>query len=425
MAPNRGRAARHAKMTGVNTPAADALLALVRALPAAGPLLAAVGDTAGVYLVGGAVRDLLRGEQPLDLDLVVERDEAADLAHRLGGTAQVHDRFGTSSVSRDDYRYDIARARRETYSRPGALPEVVPATLAEDLERRDFTVNAMAVSLGGPRPGALAAVPGAQEDLDARRLRVLHDASFLDDPTRLFRLVRYASRLPFAIEPHTRQLADEAVAGGALATVSGPRVGAELRLLAAEPDPLAALEHLRRLGLDAAIHPHFGLGLGDRALGDRALALLPDDGRRSVLALALASLRVPPRELGELLDRLAFDAAERETIVAAVQRAAELATALKLAELPSEIADAVAGASPELVAIAGALGPAAAAQRWLGSIRQLALEIGGTDLIEAGVAPGPAIGRGLRAALAAKRDGRAWGPEAELAEALRAAGDTG
>jgi tRNA nucleotidyltransferase (CCA-adding enzyme) len=416
-------------MASVNTPSAEALVALVRALPAAGPLLAAVGETEGVYLVGGAVRDLLRGGQPLDLDLVVERGEPADLAHRLGGTAQVHDRFGTSSVSRDGFRYDIARARRETYPRPGALPEVIPATLAEDLERRDFTVNAMALSLGGPRPGALVAAPGAEEDLDARRLRVLHDASFRDDPTRLLRLVRYASRLPFAIEPHTRALAEEAVAGGALATVSAPRVGAELRLLAAERDPLAALEHLRRLGLDVAIHPRFGLGLGlglgDRALGDRALALLPDDGRRSTLALALASLRVRPQELGERLDSLAFDAAERDTIVAAVERAGELAAALQRAGLPSEIADAVAGASPELVAIAGALGPAAAAQRWLGSIRHVRLEIGGTDLIEAGVAPGPAIGRGLRAALAAKRDGRASGRQAELAEALRAAGDTG
>jgi tRNA nucleotidyltransferase (CCA-adding enzyme) len=422
MAPHRGRAARRAKMAGVNTPTAEALVALVRALPAAGPLLAAVGETDGVYLVGGAVRDLLLGGQPLDLDLVVEGDPG-DLAHRLGGVAEVYDRFGTSSVSRDGFRYDIARARRETYPRPGALPEVIPATLGEDLVRRDFTVNAMALSLGGPRPGALAAAPDAREDLEARRLRVLHDASFLDDPTRLFRLVRYATRLPFAIEPHTRELADQAVAGGALATVSGPRVGAELRLLAGEPDPLAALEHMRPLGLDLAVNPRFGLD--DRELAGRALALLPADGRRSTLAVALASLGVPPRELGDLLDTLAFDAAERDTILAVVQRAGELAAALQRAELPSEIADAVAGASPELVAIAGALGPADAARRWFDSIRHVALEIGGRDLIEAGIAPGPAIGQGLRAALAAKRDGRAPEREAQLAEALRAAGGTG
>jgi tRNA nucleotidyltransferase (CCA-adding enzyme) len=372
--------------------------------------------------VGGAVRDLLLGGRPVDLDLVVEGDPG-DLADRLGGVAEVYDRFGTSSVSRDGFRYDIARARRETYPRPGALPDVTPATLGEDLVRRDFTVNAIALSLGGPRPGALAAAPGAFEDLEARRLRVLHDASFLDDPTRLLRLVRYASRLPFAIEPHTRQLADQAVAGGALITVSGPRVGAELRLLAGETDPLAALEHLRRLGLDRAVNPRFGLG--DRELGGRALALLPGDGRRSTLALALASLGVPPRELGDLLDTLAFAAAERDTILAVVQRAGELAAALQRAELPSEIADAVASDGPELVAIAGALGPADAARRWLDSIRHVALEIGGRDLIEAGIAPGPAIGRGLRAALAAKRDGRASGREAELAEALRAAGGTG
>ena len=169
-----------------------------------------------MYLVGGAVRDLLLGGRPLDLDLVVEGDAAA-FAASLGGELKVHDRFGTSTVTLDGFSYDIARARRETYAHPGALPDVAPAPLAEDLERRDFTVNTLALALAGDRAGELHSVPPALEDLDARRLRVLHDQSFIDDPTRLFRLVRYATRLGFEIEPHTRALAERAIAGGALA----------------------------------------------------------------------------------------------------------------------------------------------------------------------------------------------------------------
>src|SRR5205085_8110891 len=122
--------------------------------------------------------------------LVVEGDTRA-LADRLG-TARHHDRFGTVRVVLDGHTYDLARARAETYPQPGALPEVVPAGLEQDLLRRDFTVNALAAALGGAEPGALRAAPDAVDDLAAQRLRVLHDASFVDDPTRLLRVARYA-----------------------------------------------------------------------------------------------------------------------------------------------------------------------------------------------------------------------------------------
>ncbi|MGB8875681.1 MAG: hypothetical protein WCD11_05170, partial [Solirubrobacteraceae bacterium] len=280
-------------------PGRDELLDLVRALPAAGPLLASLDDRPGVYLVGGAVRDLLLGGVPFDLDLVVEEDAAA-LAAALGGRLTVHDRFGTSTVRLGGYAYDIGRARRETYAHPGALPEVAPAPLDEDLLRRDFTVNSIAIALGGDRAGELQTAPGALEDLKAYRLRILHDRSFIDDPTRLFRLVRYASRLGFEIEPRTRALAGEAIDGGALRTVSGPRVGAELRLLARERDPISALLGLRDLGLDRAVHP--GFGLADECLARRALELLPADGRPDRLVLGVASLGVPVAELPGLLD---------------------------------------------------------------------------------------------------------------------------
>jgi tRNA nucleotidyltransferase (CCA-adding enzyme) len=332
---------------------------------------------------------------------------------------RVHDRFGTSTVRLNGFTYDIARARRERYAHPGALPDVTPASLAEDLLRRDFTVNAAAIALNGTNAGGLSTAPSTLEDLDAGVLRVLHDRSFLDDPTRLLRLVRYASRLGFTVEPHTGELAAHATSDGVLSTVSGARVGAELRLLAREPDPIAALKVLSAQGLSAAVDRDFGVE--DEALAARALALLPEDERRDLLALALAAMRVPGGRLAPLLDSLAFAAADRDTILVAATGAEALASALQRASTASEIAAAAAGAPTELVAIAGALGPAEPAREWLARLRGVALEIDGSDLLAAGVAEGPAIGAALRAALAAKLDGRASGRKQELAEALRAA----
>jgi tRNA nucleotidyltransferase (CCA-adding enzyme) len=402
----------------MDVPEPHGLLARVQSLPAARPLLERLGSEPAVYLVGGAVRDLLMGGRPVDLDLVVEGDAAA-LAGRLGGAVKAHDRFGTSTVTLDGHSYDLARSRRETYARPGALPDVEPASLDEDLRRRDFTVNAIAIALNGPRPGELRAAPNALGDLDARVLRVLHEASFVDDPTRLLRLCRYASRLGFAIEDRTEELARAAVRDDALETVSGSRIGAELRLLAREPNPIAALRSLRPLRLDGAIDPDFGLD--EPELAARALALLPEDGRRDLLALAMAARNVPPERLPVLLESLAFEASERDTIVAAATRGEQLANALERAARPSELAAASLGAPVELVALAGALGPSQQALDWLERLRHVALEIDGRDLLAAGVAEGPKIGAALRAALAAKLDGRAASREDELAEAMRAA----
>jgi tRNA nucleotidyltransferase (CCA-adding enzyme) len=385
----------------------------LRALPA----VAAVADEPGVWIVGGAVRDALLGGDPHEVDLVVVGDAVAvagRAAARLGGQVLAHERFGTATVRAGALVFDLATAREETYLRPGALPEVRPAaTIEADLNRRDFSVNALAVDVALERE---AAWPGAREDLDARVLRVLHAGSFLDDPTRLLRMARYAGRLGFEPEPGTAALAGAAVAGGALTTVSGERLGAELRLLAREPQP-AALEALARFGLGAALLPGFTF---DAALIRRALALAPEDARSDLLALG-AALRDPagagsPAEAR--LDALGFPAAERR-VLAACARAGELAAPLQAAERPSQVRRIVQRAPVEAVVLAAARG-AAAAERWLTEWRHLRPEITGTDLLAAGLS-GPAIGAGLEAATAALLDGEAPDREAQLAVALGAA----
>ena len=396
------------------------LIERLGSLPSGSVLLRRLGDLSGVYLVGGAVRDLLLGGQPDDLDLAVE-GELAQVIARLGRPARANDRFGTCTVLAEGFSYDVARTRCERYERPGALPTVIgPATIEVDLRRRDFTVNSIALGLGGQQ-GGVVAVAGALEDLERRRLRVLHDHSFRDDPTRLLRLARYAARLRFGVEAATRRLAIDAVETGALRTVSGSRLGAELRLLLAEPDPVAALRELRELRIDAAIAPGFGIAEPD--LVARALALLPQDGQAGDVAMAVALAGVSPDERRPLLDELSFPSPRRGAIIMAAQRAPALAHALAAADRPSRIADAVGDAPVELVALAGAIGGATQAARWLGDLRHVRLEISGDDLLRAGISAGPAVGEGLGAARAARLDGVAVDREAQLQVALTAVAD--
>lgn len=342
---------------------------------------------------------------------------------RLGTPSRAHDRFETGTLVLDGFSYDIARARRERYAHPGALPTVEPAPIEVDLLRRDFGVNALALGLGGATRGRLLEAPGGLEDLRARRLRVLHDASFIDDPTRLLRLARYASRLGFDVDGHTWELVRSAVAGRVTDTVSGSRLGAELRLLAAEPDPVTAMRTLAELEIDELLAPGFGIRTDAAAqAAERALRLLPPDGDPGAVALAVATLGLDSADRTELLELLAFPAGQRDAILAAAGRAPALAETLAQASAPSEIAAAARRAPVELVALAGALGAEPQARQWLEALRHVHLEIDGQDLLDAGVPSGPEMGRALAGALAAKLDGRAAGRDAELAEALRAAG---
>ncbi len=384
--------------------AADDLLAALRALPCGARLLRAAAGRPGAHLVGGAVRDLLLGRVPGELDVVVEGPPDA-LAAALGGAAVAHDRFGTATVQDGPCRVDLARSRAESYPRPGALPVVRPAGLDDDLLRRDVTVNALALDLAD---GTLRGVPHAREDLEAGLLRVLHDRSFLDDPTRLWRVARYGARLGFAVEPHTAALAREAVRDGALDTVSGERLGKELRLALAEPDPVAALAAAAGLGLA----PWLDVDAG--RIG-RALALLPAGGRADVAVLA-AGARAGADAAGELR-RLGLPG-EWVRAVGAAQRLRARAGELGGAR-PSAVARALERAPVEAAAAAGAEGPEAEVRRFLERDRHVRLHVGGDDLVAAGVPQGPEVGRRLRAVRERVLDGEVPpGRDDELRAAL-------
>jgi tRNA nucleotidyltransferase (CCA-adding enzyme) len=363
-------------------------------------LLSAFAPGDGVHLVGGAVRDLLLGRPWRELDLVVEGDVGAAAA-RLGEVANAYERFGTAVVRAGDCEYDLALARSESYARPGALPDVRPAaTLAEDLERRDVTVNAIALRLDG----TLIAVDGAERDLADGVLRVLHDASFVDDPTRVWRVARYAARLGFDVEPHTRALAAHADPS----TVSGDRLGAELRLALREPDPPAALCAVQDLN-PAYLPERFD---PDPPALPAALALLPEGGRADLLTLAACTAGMDAGALLAWLHEMGFTAAERD-LVAAASRFSTGAP-LRAAHTNAQIARAARGAPVEAVALVGGDN----ARRWIEELRHVRLEIDGDDLLAAGVPQGPEIGARLQRALDRKLDGEVSGREAELASAL-------
>ena len=358
----------------------------------------------------------------MDADLAVEGDGIAlgrALARELGAAPRVHERFGTVSLEfRDGSRLDVASTRTEAYASAGSLPRVARAALEEDLARRDFTINAMALRLVPGRP-VLEDPFGGRRDLARKLVRLLHPGSPRDDPTRAFRAVRYANRLGFSVEPRTRSWIR--AAAGSLGSVSGDRIRRELRLIFSEPGRARAAATMRRLGLDAAVDP---------ALSANRQVL--EDLRR---AERIAGRN--PGKTGWLLYLLVWaaglDAGAAERVVARLSLAGEerrrfLRWAASRMELRRE--DFVtapsralaAGFSADEIAAAAALLPAKGGRRLERALAALdaTLSIRGRDLVEAGVPAGPRIGRALAATLDAVRDGRI-APEDELRFAVAAA----
>lgn len=420
-----------------------------------------------VYLAGGWVRDRLLGRPPRDLDLLVEGDGLAfarRLAAAVGGELRAHPGFGTAVVlPPEGPPVDVTSARSETYPRPAALPVVAPGTLEQDLHRRDFRVNAMALPLGPPddpareRDGDAGLRErvidpfGGRGDLAARRLRILHDRSFHDDPTRALRGVRLGLRLGgFDFDEETRGRLREALREGAFDALSGDRLREELRLLLDDPRLAApGVARLVELGLLPVLHRAFGHLSEEEAAGllegvDRLVELwseLAAEEQERAPETADEPAPAPTSELwravlatlagflpeGEarkaLASRLALTGEDRRRVLPAPAAWAEARAVLAApAAVPHEIEEAL-GALPgeALLALAAESPPdGAGAERvrmhWREQ-RPFRLTLTGRDLLERGHPPGPRIGEALRAVRRARLDGRI-GADEELAAAL-------
>lgn len=408
--------------------------------------LAVQADRLGlpIYVVGGVVRDLLLGRPVKDFDLVVEGDAirlGQSLAATLGGRLTSHRRFGTAvwHLAGADLganpgelppTLDLISARRELYAHPGALPEVSFGDIQQDLLRRDFSINTLALRLDGSQYGRLLDPLHGLADLSSGQLRVLHDRSFIDDPTRILRILRFAARLDFAIEARTATWLRGALGG--LAEISGERLRNELNAILAEDSRARALWLAALWGVLAAIHPALGFDEAMAASLDR----LPDeidpvwglDGAARIDMAYLLWLRHLP-----VADGLAVAAELRlpqrvaQSLAAwpgLVERLPNLATAP-----PSEVVLALESA-PALALAALALESDDPAHQdvlthYAGVWRRVRPSVNGHDLRRRGLEPGPRYGQILAALRAAWLDGVVTNPQEErrLLDQLVAADD--
>jgi tRNA nucleotidyltransferase (CCA-adding enzyme) len=401
--------------------------------------IAAVSRRQGVpvYLVGGFVRDLLLERENRDLDVVVEGDGPAfaeELAREIGGQARIHRAFLTAVVSRpgepEADSIDVATARSEFYRAPAALPEVQMSPLRQDLFRRDFTINTLAIRLGPEGPPELIDFFSGRRDLKERVLRVLHSLSFIDDPTRVLRAVRLELRLGFRISPETCKLIEIALGEGIFDHLSGSRLREELILLLGEPAlAVRGIERLAELGLLPVLDP--GLSLDEPALDRLRQARAALDWyllegvnepavqpwRLFLLALA-ADLGGEERErLGERL----MLAGEDSRLLIGARGRMEAARAALVEGIPphraAEALDPLSGEELLLLMAAEDETVRVWVRRYLAELRPLTLAVRGADLVAAGVRPGPGVGEALRAVRRRRLDGEI-GPEGELDYAL-------
>ena len=382
---------------------------MLERLPELGRVLDALGDPRGLHVVGGTVRDLILGSPGTDLDLVREgpvEELAGELAGRLGGRTVLHGRFGTAVVTYEDGKHlDLIQARRETYPQPAALPVVEPGTIEDDLARRDFTINALAIPL--PDGEALDPFDG-RGDLERKSIRVLHERSFLDDPTRIFRAIRYESRLGFRMDPETERLAREAIEAGLVRRLSGARVREELIALLGEPEAPTSILRMAEVRLDQAVDPPLRAGLNAVQRLNRLRELVADyEVDAPAWRLALETLV----EAGQSVEALALTKRDQQIVEGAPVDARELVDR-DLAG--AELADLAARHAPDAPLLALAIGDDARLRDWFERLQHVRLEVTGSDLAELGVPEGPRMGEILGELRRRKLNGELDGREAEL-----------
>ena len=387
----------------------------------------ATAHGARAFLAGGVVRDVWRGEPrgARDLDVVIEGDGpgvARAIASELGGALVEHERFLTASVETAGHgRIDVVTARTERYERPGALPRVLPGSMAQDLRRRDFTVNAMAVELGSGSFGLLDPLGGIV-DLERRRLRILHPLSFVEDPTRMLRAARYAARLGLTADRWTLRCHALALRLAPYPALSASRFAAELERLLGEPSPGAALALAVRAGVVRVLDPRWrpGRTTGQR-LGalDASLAWARAHRLASPLTVAVLALANEQRAdvATALPERLGLSGEPLYRVRRALEEAPRLSTRLRAARSRSEAARVLREAGGVALVLLHLTETAELRERldwYVREGRAVAAELSGDDVIALGVARGPAVSEVLQALRDGRLDGRFVDRQAEM-----------
>jgi tRNA nucleotidyltransferase (CCA-adding enzyme) len=394
----------------------------------------------GVYLVGGAVRDLLLGEPGFDVDIAVEGDGialAGDLAERLKGHVRPHEKFGTAVVVAHDaaggsrQRVDVASTRSESYAYPAALPKVEHAGIRSDLARRDFTINAMAVSLKPETYGDLLDYYGGMTDLAARRIVVLHNLSFIEDPTRVLRAIRYENRYGLRMDEHTLNLARACCAMDLVGDLSSARLRDELMALFEEEGADFSLRRMEELGLTPSIHGRLRAGAATRDLvrrGDLARAAhhLGGEIPRWRLRLVWMLRDLEPEEIAIWAERMRIRRHDAEVLERALIVGRRLVDRVARGPSEADLYEFAHDEPLEAVLVAMELDETGIAAERLGRFvdvtRHVKLAIGGGDLLELGFAASPEMGDVLRSVLHLKLNGVVRSRDEELAAAGRLRG---
>ncbi len=371
-----------------------------------------------LYLVGGVVRDLLLGQTNLDLDLVVEGN-AINLAQQLANVVHAkittHSRFKTANLQWNKWSIDLTTARSESYDKPGALPKVKPGSLSDDLLRRDFTINTMAVRLNPNNFGKLIDLYGGTDDLTDKLIRILHEKSFTDDPTRIWRGLRYEQRLGFQLESNTLRLLKRDIP--MLDTVSGDRIRHELELVLKEKRPETVLSRAGELKVLSKLHPDLkGNGwLSDRF--EQARQLSPTGPPPAGFYLSLLAYPLDSEAVEQLISYLKLPG----TLAQTLRDTSSLKTALEsLANpqlSPSNIYSALHGYSTTAITASSLASDSPVVRQhirlFLNRLRYVKPALTGDDLQGMGINPGPKIKEVLGLLHQAKLDGKATSKQAE------------
>jgi len=365
-----------------------------------------------IYLVGGVVRDLLLGQANLDLDLVVEGN-AIELAQRLKevnqGEITTHPRFNTAKLRWDKWSVDLTTARSETYGKPGALPKVTPNSIDNDLFRRDFTINAMAIHLNPGDYGKLVDPYGGRSDLKKRAVRVLHEKSFIDDATRIWRGLRYEQRLDFHLERKTLGLLKRDI--DMLDTISSDRIYYEIDCVLQEGYPEKVLRRADKLGVLAKLHPALeGNGwLAEKFEQARRLTSPQPPGIG--LYLALLAYPLTSEEAESLISRLNLPKSLAQTVRDAITLKGKIRLVSIPGLSPNSIYRFLDGYSYHaLLANSLATQSPSASQNirlFVNKLRHIETWLAGEDLIKMGVAQGPQVREVLEMLREARLDGKA------------------